>query len=129
MMPPNDRTCAYEWFCDHCRGRNTQDDLVCWFCGTCFLDGSGALPDGVHVPRSARSDADIVGSIVDHMTFDTRHISRPAALHAVTRRLAEQYGPQLTNRALVKYRRDLERQKRGLERQLAEQEALRKKGL
>jgi hypothetical protein len=124
--PLSDHVRAYEWRCDGCSAINVESDARCWFCDW-GMDGEEPDDDA---PRSAaRRDTDIVDAIVETLTFDTRHISRPAALHAVTRRLAEQYGRQLTDRALAQYRRELERQKRALERQLAEQEERRKKGL
>jgi hypothetical protein len=110
----------YEWKCDRCCAVNVESDPVCWWCNAHFIDEP--LGD-VFVPKSAaRRDEDIVDAIVDHMMFGTRHITRLSALHAVTRGLVDHYGQQLTDKALAKYRCELEQQKRGLERQLAGQE-------
>jgi hypothetical protein len=103
---------TYEWKCDRCRGRNTETDAVCWFCGTGFVDGVEPVDDTVFVPLSARRDEDIVDAIVDWMHGDMRYVDA-FSIPRVLEGLRERYG-RLVDKARREWSRQNERDLRRL---------------
>jgi hypothetical protein len=87
-------TTAYEWRCGCCCATNTEQDELCWYCNSSFLDGAAIVSDNEHVPRAMWRDVDVIAEVAAEIAA-VYHRHGLAAARRIVERLSEAYGEYL----------------------------------